>query len=168
MNIASPEPATRRRTSTSHIEIRLAKPGDETKLVDLLELFFSLSAWKGAMRFHRDKTLLHLTGVLAMGRAPYIMALDGDELVGVCSYHIWSSCTDPIAVLDECFVLPRLRRTDLGRRLIFLALHLAKGDGCVAFHFPIASGMPAQNSLMNMVGRHFGAEYIGTIFRKVL
>jgi hypothetical protein len=35
-------------------------------------------------------------------------------------------------------------------------------------NFPIASGMPEQNSLMNMVGRHFGAVPIGMIFRKVL
>jgi hypothetical protein len=56
----------------------------------------------------------------------------------------------------------------LGRRLVGMAIDMARADGCKVMNFPICSGMKEQNSLMNMVGRHFGAEPIGMIFRKAL
>jgi GNAT superfamily N-acetyltransferase len=73
-----------------------------------------------------------------------------------------------MAVMDETYTTPEYRRTDLGRRLVATVIDLARGDGCKVINFPICSGMPSQNSLMNMVGRHFGAEPVGMIFRKVL
>jgi GNAT superfamily N-acetyltransferase len=121
------------------------------------------------MKFNPGGALDYLRRAIGSGFAPHVLAYDGDELVGLCSYHMYACYTDkPIAVMDETFVLPRLRRTDIGRRLVFLAIHLAKGDGCAIMNFPIASGMKAQTSLMNMVARHFGAEPVGVIFRKVL
>jgi GNAT superfamily N-acetyltransferase len=137
-------------------------------IAPFLGSFFARSSWAQHLSFHEAKALAYLQRVISNGYAPYVIALDGDELVGVCSYHVYDVFTDPLAVMDETYVVPRLRRTDLGRRLVYLAIHLAKGDGCKVMNFPIASGMPEQNSLMNMVGRHFGAEPIGMIFRKVL
>ena len=44
--------------------------------------------------------------------------MDGDELVGLCSYHTFDVFTDPIAVMDETYVVKKYHRTDLGRRLV--------------------------------------------------
>jgi GNAT superfamily N-acetyltransferase len=121
------------------------------------------------MKFNRNSALSYLSWAIPNNYAPHALAYDGRELVGLCSYHLYTTYTDkPIAVMDETFVLPRLKRSDLGRRLVGLAIELARADGCAIMNFPIASGLPAQNSLMNMVGRHFGADLVGMIFRKVL
>jgi GNAT superfamily N-acetyltransferase len=167
MNIAASN-ISNRRSSTPHIEVRLARLEDTEKIVDFLGYFFSRSRWAECLTFQPPKALHYLQHAIPAGFAVYVIALDGEELVGLCSYHIYSFFTDPCAVMDETYVLPRLRRTDLGRRLVFLTLHLAKGDGCKVMNFPIASGMREQRSMMNMVQRHFGAEPMGVIFRKVL
>jgi GNAT superfamily N-acetyltransferase len=148
--------------------VRLARTEDAPRIAPFLGAFFARSRWAETLTYHEGKALAYLQRVIGSGYAPYVIALDGDELVGVCSYHTYDVFTDPIAVMDETYVVPRYRFTDLGRRLVGLAIELARGEGCKAINFPIASGMPEQNSLMNMVGRHFGAEYIGTIFRKAL
>jgi GNAT superfamily N-acetyltransferase len=169
MNIATKDLRVSKRTvRTPHIEVRLGRLEDVPKIVDLVELFFHRTTWAQVVNFKRDGATKWLAYAIDAGYAPHAVAFDGDELVGVCSYHTFSTYTDPIAVMDETYVLPRLRRTDLGRRLVALAIELARGEGCKVMNFPIASGLPEQNSLMNMVGRHFGAVPVGMIFRKVL
>jgi GNAT superfamily N-acetyltransferase len=169
MNIAAPQPRAARRTvRTPHIEVRLGRTEDAPQVAQFLEMFFHATPWSKTMRFNAKSALEYLTRCIGTGYAPHALAFDGEELVGMCSYHIYSVYTDPIAVMDECYVLPRLRRTDLGRRLVGLAIDLARTDGCAVMNFPIASQLPSQNGLMNMVGRHFGAEYVGMIFRKAL
>jgi len=168
MNMAVRDPSIKRKTATPHIELRMAGVDDVARIVDFLGDFFARSRWADNLTFQPHKAMRYLLGAIGSGYAPYVTAWDGDELVGLCSYHTFDVFTDPIAVMDETYVVPRYHRTDLGRRLIATVLELAKAEGCKVMNFPIASGMPEQNSLMNMVGRHFGAEYIGTIFRKVL
>lgn len=169
MNMTVPEVQGARRTHTPHIEVRVAAPSDVDKIIDLLDRFFGTTIWAEHMNFNRPSALAYLTYAIPNNYAPHVLAFDQDELVGLCSYHLYTAYTDkPIAVMDETFVLPRLRRSDLGRRLVSVALDLARADGCAIMNFPIASGLPAQNSLMNMVGRHFGADPVGMIFRKVL
>jgi GNAT superfamily N-acetyltransferase len=148
--------------------VRLGRLEDVPAIVDLIELFFHRTSWSQVVSFKRDAALAWLTHSIPAGFTPHAVAYDGAELVGVSSYHVFATYTDPIAVMDETYVLPRLRRTDLGRRLIALVIELARADVCKVINFPIASGLPEQNSLMNMVGRHFGAVPIGMIFRKVL
>jgi len=169
MTIATPDlRATKRTVRTPHIEVRLGRTEDAPKVVDLIEGFFHRTTWAHVINFNRDGAMRWLNYAIGSGYAPHALAFDGDELVGMSSYHVFSTYTDPIAVMDETYVLPRLKRTDLGRRLIAMIIELAKADGCVVMNFPIASGLPEQNSLMNMVGRHFGAVPVGMIFRKVL
>lgn len=159
---------TRRRTSTQHIEVRLATLDDIPKLVELLAGFFASSNWADCMQLDPAKVVPYLHYGISTGKIPYVVAMDGDEMVGLCSYHTFDMFSAPLGVMDETYVVKRLRRTDLGRRLIGLILQLARADGCAAINLPICSGMKEQNSLMNMVGRHFGAQPVGMIFRKVL
>ena len=168
-NTPSNAPNTRtRRTATPHIEIRLATFEDAPKIAQFLGDFFHLSAWSKCLEYHQHKAQIYLARALANNFVVYVIALDQDEIVGVCSYHVFDVFTNAMAVMDETYVVKRLQRTDLGRRLIAMVLALAKSDGCGVMNFPICSGMPEQNSLMNMVGRHFGADPVGMIFRKVL
>lgn len=158
----------KRTVTTPHIEVRLARLDEVEKLMNFLQVFFDASRWSDSLKYDRDKAWRFLHYAIGTGSTPYIIALEGDELVGVGSYHTFDVFTQPIGVLDECFVVPKYRRTDLGRRLVALIIDLAKADGCAVLNFPICSGMKEQNSLMNMVGRHFGAIPVGMIFRKVL
>jgi GNAT superfamily N-acetyltransferase len=168
MNMALRDLPGRRSTSSSHVELRLAKAEDAAMIAKFLGDFFALSRWADNLSFHENKAAVYLTRVIGSGFAPYLLAMDGKEMVGVCSYHTFDVFTDPIAVMDETYVLPKYKRTDLGRRLVATIIDLARGDGCKVMNFPICSGMTEQNSLMNMIGRHFGAHPVGMIFRKLL
>lgn len=164
MNIA----ARALKSATPHIELRLATKDDVAKIVPFLAVFFARSRWAENLAFHSDRATQYLEHTIPLNYAVYILALDGDELVGLISYHTYKVFTDPMAVMDETYVLPHLRRTDLGRRLVYLAMHMAKGDGCKVMNFPVSSGMYEQRSLINMLVRHFGCEPMGLLLRKVL
>jgi GNAT superfamily N-acetyltransferase len=148
--------------------VRLATFEDAAMIAEFLGEFFHLSRWAECLEYHQHKAQIYLARALANNFVVYLIALDQDKMVGVCSYHVFDVFTNPMAVMDETYVIKRLQRTDLGRRLITTILALAKADGCAVINFPICSGMPEQNSLMNMVGKHFGADPVGMIFRKVL
>jgi GNAT superfamily N-acetyltransferase len=148
--------------------VRLATKDDAAMIADFLGDFFDQSEWSLHMAYHKPKALSYLEHALGSQYAIYVLGMEGSRMVGVCSYHIFGVFTDPMAVMDETYTTPEYRRTDLGRRLVATVIDLARGDGCKVINFPICSGMPSQNSLMNMVGRHFGAEPVGMIFRKVL
>ena len=169
MNIAVTELKKPKRTvRTPHINIRVAEASDAAVVARFLGLFFGMSQWANHLEYDEEKARSYLAYTLNTPHAMYVIAFDKDEIVGVCSYHVFNVFTDPLAVMDETFTIPRYRRTDLGRRLVAMALTLAKVDGCGVMNFPICSGMKEQNSLMNMVERHFGATPVGTIYRKDL
>jgi len=103
--------------------VRLATVEDVPAIADLLERFFGLTIWAQNMTFNKVSALAYLNYAVPNGFAPHALAFDKDELVGLCSYHLYTAYTNkPIAVMDETFVIPRLRRSDLGRRLVALAL----------------------------------------------
>ena len=158
----------KRTVHTPHIEIRLAVKEDAAMIAEFLGAFFYRSCWAEHLEYHQKKAEIYLSHALGSQYAVYVLAMDKDRMVGVCSYHIFNVFTDPMAVMDETYTSPEFRRTDLGRRLVAVAIDLARGDGCKLMNFPICSGMVAQNSLMNMVGRHFGAKPVGMIFSKAL
>lgn len=169
MNMSVTELKKPKRTvRTPHINIRMAESKDAAMIAEFLGNFFEVSAWSKYLKYHRERTQAYLEVAVGTEFAMYVMAMDGDEMVGVCSYHVFAVFSEPMAVMDETYTTPKYRRTDLGRRLIATVIELARGDGCKVMNFPICSGMKEQNSLMNMVGRHFGAEPVGMIFRKKL
>jgi GNAT superfamily N-acetyltransferase len=161
----------KRTVRTPHINVRMAESADAPMLADFLGEFFELSCWSKHLKYHREKTERYLAAAVGTQFAMYVIALDtkdDNKLVGVCSYHVFDVFSEPMGVMDETYTVPKYQRTDLGRRLVDMVITLARRDGCKVINFPICSGMPEQNSLMNMVGRHFGAEPVGMIFRKVL
>jgi hypothetical protein len=183
MNIAVRDVQPAHCTRTQHIELRLAKVDDAPQIAAMFGVWFPLSIWRDCLTYDQEKAAPWIARGIASGCVPMVLAIerstknfsdpnsDGNsipELVGSISWHLDSRFTEPIGVLDEVFVLPRLQRSDLGRRLIHMAMHIAKAEGARVFNFPICSGMPAQRSLINMLTKHFGAEPVGVILRKVL
>jgi len=169
MNMAITELKKPKRTvRTPHIKLRMADAADAGMIARFLSEFFEVSNWSQYLKYHEDRTRDYLHDAVGTQFAMYVVAMDGDEMVGVCSYHVFGIFSEPMAVMDETYTLPKYRRTDLGRRLVAMVIELARNDGCKVMNFPICSGMKEQNSLMNMIGRHFGGEPVGMIFRKVL
>lgn len=165
----------------------MATEDDAPLIAQLFGVFFPMTVWRDCLAFDAAKAAHYIERGIANRTEPFILAFDHGsknfsdtnldvtkslwrqpELVGCVSWHLDNRFTEPVGVLDEVFVLPRLRRSDLGRRLIMLAVHIARTEGAKVFNFPIASGMLAQASLINMLTRHVGAEPVGVILRKVL
>lgn len=173
-------------TRTQHIELRLADVDDAQRIAQLLGVFFAETIWPDCLTFDAARAAVCIERGIRNRTQPFILAfdrgpkkfedanryetgvLDQVPLVGCVSWHLDNRFTDPIGVLDEVFVVPRLRRSDLGRRLIMLAVHVGKAEGAKVFNFPVASGMKQQASLINLLTRHVGAEPVGVILRKVL
>src|SRR3954463_422918 len=136
-----------RRNRTPHIELRIATVADVEEIADLLGELFRLSRWSGPLSYDRDKAAGFLKLGIERGVEPFILAREpGGELVGAISWHLDARLTQPIGVLDEVFVIPRLMKSDLGLKLIDRMLEVAKLNGAKVFNFPICSGMPEQRS----------------------
>ena len=113
-------------------------------------------------------TAKYLRAAIGSGVCPHIIAVHEGRIIGVVSYSLDASFSDSkCAVLGELFVYKEFRRTPAGRLLAWTAFDLAKNDGATAMHIPIAGGHEAVPTLKNML-KKFGAEEIGSIFRKVL
>jgi hypothetical protein len=166
MNIVARD-IRRSKIDTSHIEIRLATHDDVPELARLFGVFFAQSQWPHFLTFNQEKAELRLCELLARKTTPHLVAFDEGKMVACISWHYDLQYTDePIGVMDETFVLEPYRRTNLGIKMVALALHLARGDNCPVFNFPLASGLPETKSYVNML-RKFGGEICGVIVRVV-
>jgi hypothetical protein len=180
-------------TRTQHIELRLATVDDTPGIVRMIDDWFPMTIWKDCLTFDPAKAGMWIERGIRTGCEPFVLAVEApgkfpaadldrngvQEIgaqnqnnfapVGMISWHLDARLTTrPIAVLDEVFVIPRLRRSDLGRRLILQAMLISEAEGAAVMNFPVASGMPEQQSLINMLVKHIGAEPVGAILRKVL
>ena len=166
MNI---ETEHKRRTATPDIEIRMATIDDVPKLCRLFGYFYEDSRWFGIIHYQPAKALRHLRYAIENGAYIYIVAFDGDQMVGVISYSIFQAMCDPIAVMEETYLLKPYRRTDLGLKMVMLAMEVAKkSDNCKIFNFPLCSGMQETQSYTNMLAKHFDAKPVGVVMSVVL
>jgi GNAT superfamily N-acetyltransferase len=146
----------------------MAAAADAEAIADLMAVWFPMSIWADCLTFDAARAVPVIRKGIEIGYQPFILAHDGDTLVGMISWHLDQRYTEAIGVLDEVFVLPKLVRSDLGARLVWHAIDQAVKKGAGVFNFPLASGMPAQRSLTNMLVKRFNAEPVGLILRKVL
>jgi hypothetical protein len=98
----------------------------------------------------------------------WILALDGDHIVGFFAYELDDSFSErPVAVMGTFFV-ERLHRHSAVPAILFdLGLDLAKSDGCCAMHAPIASETLSSRALENSFKKH-GFTVIGTMMGRAL
>jgi Acetyltransferase (GNAT) family len=164
MNIAQRN-VRRQSIDTSHIDIRMMEHDDVPDVVRLFDQYFHETQWTRYLMFDPAKTKERLHQHIDGKRTPHLLARDNGHLVGLISWHYDTQYTDEIAVMDEVYCLKPYRRTDLGRKLVALALYLAKGDDAKVFNFPVASGLPETATLINMLKHKFGGEICGVLVR---
>ena len=99
---------------------------------------------------------------------PFIVAEIEGEFVGWMSWtmmHVFTVA--PIAVLWTIYVRPEYREGAVGRKLIFLAMDLAKKEGACAFFATVAPTSYGGQSLCHLF-RSFGFDPMGGAFSKAL
>lgn len=160
--------AAKRQTHPA-IQIRLATVEDVPQITALaMTLLQESPTYNKLFPCDPVATSKYLTAAIGNGVCPHIVAVHSGDIVGVISYSLDGSFSDnKCAVLGEIFAYSAYRFTPVGRMLVWAAMDLAKGDGAVAMHIPIAGGHEAVPTLKNLF-RKFGAEEIGVIMRKVL
>jgi GNAT superfamily N-acetyltransferase len=150
------------------IGLRMAIIDDVPALVDLYDRFFHESQYAAHLTYSRDHTRRYLEHVIGTGISPHILAVLGDTVIGELSYHIDRSfCAEPLAVLDEIYVIPEFAGTPVGRGLVAAAMDMCRNiEGANCFHVVIASGHKRAKTLVNLF-KKFGAEEVGVVLRKV-
>jgi L-amino acid N-acyltransferase YncA len=150
-------------------DFRVATKDDASELAALFAVFFEEARYRDrGIVYSRERALRWLEGVLANGKCPHVVATVDNKIVGACSYSFDDTfCVEPVAVLHTVYVLREHRRSVIGRMLVVLACDMAKNDGAVAFHAPLASGMVESVTLANLFV-HAGFDEIGKIMGRRL
>jgi L-amino acid N-acyltransferase YncA len=176
MNIATLASPARHRLiqqTLEGFEFALASPSDADEIVDLFHKYFDDEAGykKRGVVFAPERAKPRLEKAIGTGIYPHVIARTPGyhgKIVGVLSYSLDNAfCVDPIAVMDMLYVVPEHRRSALGKVLLEIAVDMAKGDGAVAFHGPIASEIVHVQSVINLF-KHAGFTEIGVIMAKGL
>jgi len=151
------------------INLRLATVDDVDAVTDIaMQILAESPTYLELFQPDPEATRKYLKVAIGSGAVPHILAMDGDRLAGVVSYSIDHSFSDgKCAVMGELFAHKEYRGSPIGRALVSMLYDLAKDDGCVAVHIPIAGGHEAVPTLKNLF-RKFGAQEIGVIMRQVL
>ena len=159
----------RRQKAYPAIEIVLATLDDVDGIVELaMTLLRESPIYNQLFPCNPEATRKHLKLAISTQAMPYVIAKHEGRVVGSISWTFDDSFSDSkCAVLGDLFAYREYRATPVGRALVATAMDLAKQDGAVAMHIPIAGGHEAVPTLVNML-KKFGAEPIGIIMRKVL
>jgi L-amino acid N-acyltransferase YncA len=153
------------------VDIRLAKPDDAPELALLFQKFFAEAGYKDrGIEYSLEASERWLHSVISRGVCPHLVAIGVEDkaIVGVVSYDLDSTfCVRPVAVMHTIYVVPEWRLSAIGHVLVALVVDMAAKDGACAFHAPIASGMRAAQSLVNLF-KHEGFDPVGVIMGRRL
>jgi len=150
------------------IMLRMATLDDVPQLVDLFDRFFQETQYASHLEYSRENSRRYLEHVVGTGMSPHILAVLDGTVVGVLSYHMDRSfCTQPLAILDEVYVIPEFAATPIGRALVSAAMDICRDvEGANCFHAVLSSGHKRAKTLVNLF-KKFGAQEIGTVVRKL-
>lgn len=153
------------------VDFRLAAADDAPELALLFQRFFAEAGYKDrGIEYSLEASQRWLTSVISRGVCPHLVAVavNDKKIVGVVSYDLDKTfCVQPVAVMHTIYVTPEWRMSAVGRVLASLIVDMAAKDGACAFHAPIASGMRAAQSLVNLF-KHDGFETVGVIMARRL
>ena len=150
------------------LEYRAATPFDAAELALLFEMAFSESGFPArGIRYSIAKAEAWIEGVVRRGSCPHLIAVHDNEIVGAMSYALDETfCVEPVAVMHMLYVKPAFQRSAVGRVLVGLVTEMAKGEGAIAFHAPIAAEI-RERSLVNLFA-HGGFAPIGVMMGRAL
>jgi GNAT superfamily N-acetyltransferase len=151
------------------VELRMATVDDVPQLVDLFDRFFHESQYATHLEYSRDNAAQYLKDVVGTGRSPHILAVLDGTIIGELSYHIDRSfLVEPMAILDEFYVIPEFAGSPVGRALVAAAMDICRDvEKAKCFHLVLSSGHKRSKTLVNLF-KKFGAQEIGTVMNKVL
>jgi GNAT superfamily N-acetyltransferase len=176
MNIAQTIAPARHRLiqqALAGFDFSLASPSDAGEIIDLFHQYFDDEAGykKRGVVFAADKAKPRLKRAIELGLYPHVVARTSGyhgRIVGVISYSLDDAFSvKPLAVMDMLYVVPEYRRSAVGKILLEIATDMARGDGAVAFHAPIASEIVHVQSVVNLF-KKAGFGEIGVIMGKGL
>jgi len=147
---------------------RYATEADCAELFDLYRLFYEEAVYKDYLDYDEEKVQHVVSHGIRTDERPHIVAVVDESVVGFLSF--WFDRTfsrQPCMVLLEFYVHPDFRRSAIGRGLVALAVLEGRHAGAGAFHAPIASGMPAARTLINLFAKA-GFEPLGWVMRRKL
>ena len=151
-----------------HVTLRSASVDDVPELLLIYEQFYDEAVYKDYLVWDGAKARDTILRGIASGARPHILAVIDDNIVGFIAYvfdHSFS--TKPCQVLMELYVVPEHRMSAIGRALVGHAILDGQQEGAGAFHAPLASGMGATRSLINLLVKA-GFEPMGVILRRGL
>jgi len=138
-------------------EFRVAVPEDIEHLVGLYGEYFAESYLPGmGLVYDPKRAWSTLYRHISKGDNPHLIAVEKktSKLVGAVSYNInHDFTTEPFANLDKLYVLPKWRKSAVGRVLMTLCLEIARADKAIAFNAPLNSGLAETRSAANMLAK---------------
>lgn len=154
------------------VDFAVASVADADELAILYQRFFDEAHYKDrGIVYAPDKVRAMLGDKYLLAAYPHVIArtrgYEG-KIVGFVSYSLDKAfCVDPVAVMDNFYVLPEHRRSAIGRIMVALVTEMAIGDGACAFHAPVAAETASSKSMLNLF-RHAGFQEIGMIMGRGL
>jgi GNAT superfamily N-acetyltransferase len=95
---------------------------------------------------------------------PHILAYVRRHPIGLVAWSYDHTFTvEPIAVMNEFFVIKPFRQTPVGRALLHHAMNIMRDEGAKIFRAEIASGLPEARTLRNLFRRKGGEEVGATM-----
>jgi len=136
-------------------DFRPAVAGDIEHLVGLYGEYFAESYLPGqGLVYDPKRAWSTLYRHVSKGDNPHLLAIEKktNTLVGAVSYNVnHDFTTEPFANLDKLYVLPKWRKSPVGRILMVLCLEIARADKAIAFNAALNSGLSETRSATNML-----------------
>jgi GNAT superfamily N-acetyltransferase len=150
------------------IALRMATVEDVPQLVDLFDRFFHESQYASHLEYSRENSRRYLEQAIGTGMSPHILAVLDGAIIGELSYHIDRSfLVEPMAILNEFYVIPEFAGTPVGRALVAAAMDICRDvEKAKCFHLVLSSGHKRARTLVNLF-KKFGAQEIGIVMNKV-
>ena len=151
------------------LSLRVGKPADVEPLLRKYGLdHFTEGGFTEFAEFDLERAIREMRNQVARDDTPLIVAtFDGEDIGWISWNMMWVFTKRPIGVLWTIYVAPEHRGGDVGKRLVWAAIDLAKLDNACAFFATVAPVSLGGQALCRLF-RKFGFADMGGAFFKGL